>query len=161
MNTIKHYTCTCMYIECNIIKKMLSSKYTSRWLMWYRGHYLGITISCHSVWSVFPPVSLTLALTIVSPDGRSGNSTEAEEPTTGMGVDCYMTKPDGHTHALYIMTTCVYTNAQKERERKRKTKQHKATQDLRQLFPKKKPQWESNPCLTHSRRDALPTELLR
>ena len=41
-----------------------------------------MVISSHSVVNPSPDVSLTLALTPVSPDGRSGNSTEAEEPTT-------------------------------------------------------------------------------
>ena len=40
--------------------------------------------------------------------------------------------------------------------------QHNTTQDLRQHFSKGKAslRWDSNPRLTHSRRNALPTELL-
>ena len=37
-----------------------------------------------------------------------------------------------------LPTLHAYSDAQKERKRERKTKQHKATQDLIQLFPKKK-----------------------
>ena len=39
-------------------------------------------ISSQSVVNLSPDVSLTAALTLVTPDGRSGNPTEAKEPAT-------------------------------------------------------------------------------
>ena len=47
---------------------------------------------------------------------------------------------------------------------RKKEKQNNTTQDLRQLFPKKKLhlyRWDLNLWLMHSRHDALLTELLR
>ena len=69
-----------------------------------------------------------------------------------------------HVHVYTFMyITCMYMNTQL-RHSERQTKQHNTTQTLRQLFSKEKElhlRWDSNPCLTHSRRDALPTELPR
>ena len=51
------------------------------------------------------------------------------------------------------------SNAQKERKRERKAKQHNTRPET--TFSKEKAalRWDSNPHLTHSRHDALPTEL--
>ena len=60
----------------------------------------------------------------------------------------------------------MYMNTQMLRKRERKTRQHKATQYNTRpetTFSKEKAafRWDSNPRLVYSRRDALPTELLR
>ena len=81
---------------------------------------------------------------------------------------------------MYVVYTCIcmyswytmymytrthahdYSDTQKERKKDKAT-QYNTTQDLRQLFSKEKTalRWDSNPRLTHSRHDALPTDLLR